>query len=189
MSWVVEEPLYIVILGVITLAFVGFAWMQTGYRSLLHAAIGVAALTVGLLLLEHLVETEPEAIERTVRQIGREAEANRRDVVYSYVYSGAPETLAEAKREFPRWEFSRVSIKRNFETVVNMNDNPPSAEVSFNVVVDVKQVNGYYDGPAASFVRLTMRKEGDQWKVAEYSHEEFSAGMRTGPPRKGPANQ
>ncbi len=37
MTWIVEEPVYIVILGVITLAFIGFAWMQTGYRWMLHA--------------------------------------------------------------------------------------------------------------------------------------------------------
>ncbi len=183
MTWIVEEPLYILILGGVTLAFVGFAWMQTGYRSLLHATIGIAALTAGLLLLERLVVTEPEAIEATVRQIGRDVERNDREKVYSYVYSGAPETLALAKREFPRWEFERVSIKRNFQCVVDPAADPPAANVSFNVVVDVKQLPTLIKERAAVFVELTMRKEHGQWKVADYWYTDFATGMRRRVPR------
>lgn len=178
MTWVFEEPLYIVILGVITLAFVGFAWMQTGYRSLLHAALGVAALTAGLLLLEYLVETEPEAIEATVRRIGRDVENNDRDVVYSYVYSGAPETLAEARAEFPRYKFERVSIKRNVESVLDTTADPLSAEVTFNVRVDLTEIASGMEYHPAIFVRLTMRKERGQWKVSKYSWEDPTTGLR-----------
>ena len=101
MTWVVEEPLYIVILGVVTLAFLGFAWMQTGYRSLLHAAIGAAALTVGLLLLEYMVDTESERIEATLHRIARDVERNDHDAIYAHVYSGAPNTRARPSRSFP----------------------------------------------------------------------------------------
>ena len=64
--------------------------MQTGYRWLLHATLGVAALTVGLLLLERWVETEPEQIEATLRRIARDVERNDLDAILSHVYSGAP---------------------------------------------------------------------------------------------------
>ena len=113
MTWLVEEPLYIAILGVVMLAFLGYAWMQTGYRWLLHATLGIAALTVGLLLLEHLVETEPERIEATLRRIGRDVERNDLDAILSHVYSGASDTLALAKSEFPRYTFRDVNIGRN----------------------------------------------------------------------------
>lgn len=178
MTWLVEEPLYIAILGIIALAFIGFAWLQTGYRSLLHAAIGTAALTVGLLLLEYMVETEREQIESTIRRIGREVEQNRHDDVYSHVYSGAPETLATAKREFPRYKFSRVSIKRNFEVAIDQSANPLAATVTFNVRVDVKELSSGIEYHPAVFVRLTMRKEEGEWKVATYAYEDPQTGLR-----------
>jgi hypothetical protein len=178
MTWILEEPLYIVILGAITLAFIGFAWMQTGSRTLLHAAIGVAALTAGLLLLERLVETEPEQIESTLRQIGRDVERNDHEKIYSYVYSGAPATLALAQREFPRYAFTRVVIKRNVEITLSMDSQPPLADVTFNVRVDLKEVATGQEWRIPRFVHVTMRKEDGRWKVDTYSHDEPQAGMR-----------
>ena len=172
MTWIVEEPLYIAILGVVTLAFLGIAWIQTGYRSLLHAAIGTTALTVGLLLLEYMVDTEPERIEATLRHIARDVERNDHEAIYAHVYSGAPELLAEAKDQFPRYNFERATIKRNLEIVLDMNANPPAAHASFNVRVDVTELATGGIHPGAGFVEVTMRKEGDEWKVAECSYDE-----------------
>ncbi|MHB8971013.1 MAG: hypothetical protein ACYC3X_11365 [Pirellulaceae bacterium] len=179
MTWLVEEPLYIAILGVVMLAFLGFAWMQTGYRWLLHATLGVAALTVGLLLLERLVETEPELIEATLRRIGRDVERNDLDAILSHVYSGAPDTLALAQREFPRYTFRDVNIKRNVEVKLQMDATPPSADVTFNVVVDVTERDTGLGKRVPRFVHITLRKEDGQWKVATYSHDDAQSSIIT----------
>ncbi|MHB0956000.1 MAG: hypothetical protein ACYC6N_20905 [Pirellulaceae bacterium] len=172
MSWIVEEPLYIVILGVVTLAFLTFAWMQTGFRWLLHATLGVGALTIGLLVLERLVETEPELIDATLRQIGRDVERNDLDAVLGHVYSGAPETLRMAQSEFPRYSFKLVNIKHNVEVQLHPDAAPPMAEVTFNVVLDVTERNSEIRHPrVALFVRLTLRKEKGAWKVAKYDYD------------------
>ena len=174
MTWLVEEPVYIGILGFVTLGFLIFAWTQTGYRWMLHAAAGVIALTVGLLVLERLVETEPEQIERTLHQIARDVQTNDLALVLSHVYSGAPETMAMARGEFPRYELSDVDIKRNVEIQLVEGDSPPRAEVSFNVALNVKERKGGMDyGRIPRFVRVTLRKEEGQWKVARYAHEDF----------------
>jgi hypothetical protein len=178
MTWVVEEPLYIAILGVVTLAFLGFAWMQTGYRALLHAAIGTAALTAGMLLLEYMVDTESERIEATLHRIARDVERNDLDAIYSHVYSGAPDTLALARREFPRYSFQRVNIKRNVEIVLDETANPPAAHVTFNVTVDVTELASGIDYHVPRFVQVTLRREGGEWKVAQYSHDEPQASLR-----------
>ena len=153
MTWVVEEPLYIVILGVVTLAFLGFAWMQTGYRSLLHAALGAAALTAGLLLLEYMVDTESERIEATLQRIARDVERNDLEAILAHVYSGAPDTLALAQQEFPRYSFERVNIKHNVEIVLDETANPPAANVTFNVVVDVTELASNIKYHVPRFVR------------------------------------
>ncbi len=178
MTWIVEEPLYIAILGLMTLAFVGFAWMQTGSRTLLHAAIGTAALTLGLLLLEHLVQTDPEQIEATIRHIARDIQQNDHDAVYAHIDPAARETLALAKRELPRYRFSRATVKRNVEIVLDQRANPPTARASFNARVDVREADSGHPWQAAGFVEVVMRKVNDQWMVAECRYEEPTASLR-----------
>ncbi len=169
MTWILEEPIYILILGILTLAFLGFALMQTGYRGIFHAMLGVAALTVGLLILERMVETDKEQIESTLQTIARDVEANDLDAIYGHIYSGAPGILARAKREFPRYTFRHVKIKDNVEVVFENDHQPRKAVVTFNVVVDVRQ-GAFHHPHVPRFVRVTLLLEEGHWRVAEYSH-------------------
>ncbi len=171
MTWILEEPIYIVILGVLVLGFLGFALMQTGYRSIFHAMLPVVALTVGLLILEHSVETDKEQVEATLQQIARDVEANDLDAIYAHIYSGAPEILARAKREFPRYTFGRVKIKNNVEVVFENDQQPRKAIVTFNVVVDVRQ-GSFHHPHVPRFVRVTLALEDGKWRVAAYSHSD-----------------
>lgn len=175
MTWLVEEPVYIAILGIITIAFLVFAWMQTGYRWMMHATLAVVALTIGLLLLENLVETDKEQVEAELHRIARDVETNDLDKILPHVYSGAPETLAEARAEFPRYTVSDVNIKRNLEIEIIEGESPPKAEVSFSVTVHVRdrRSGGTDYGTIPRFVRATLRKEAGRWKVAAYRHEDF----------------
>lgn len=170
MTWILEEPIYILVLGIVMLVFLGFVLIQTGYRGVLHAMLGVAALTVGLLILERSVETRKEQIEAALHDMARDVQSNDLDAVYSHVYSGAPEVLADAKREFPRYTFHDVNIKSNMEVTFEQGHEPPKAFVTFNVVVDVQR-SGFRDRRVPRFVRLTLIHEQGQWRVADYSHE------------------
>ena len=105
MTWLWEEPVYIAILGVVTVAFLVFGLMQTGYRRTVVRHPAAAALTPVLLLLEYLVETEPERIEATLRRWHRDVERNDHEAIYSYVYSGATGSAERASAEFPRYSF------------------------------------------------------------------------------------
>ncbi len=89
MTWILEEPTYIIILGVVLVLFLGFALLQTGYRFLLHALLGVIALTIGLLVLENLVQTDKEQVEAALETMARDVETNELDLILRHVYSGA----------------------------------------------------------------------------------------------------
>jgi hypothetical protein len=171
MTWVLEQPVYILILGALTFAFLCFAWWQTGYRALFHSMLAVVALTAGLLILEHLVVTPREEIENALHEMAQDVLTNDLDKILPHVYSGAPQTYRQAKAEFPKYRFTRVDIKRNVEAVFPQGTNPRTkAEVTFNVVVDVieKSTNTTYHVPR--FVRLTLMFEDGEWRVAEYAH-------------------
>jgi hypothetical protein len=178
MTWVLEEPIYILVLGLITAAFLGFALMQTGYRSLLHALLAVLALTGGLLLLERMVVTDREQVQAALERIADDVETNDLEAILSHVYSGAPDVYARAKMEFPNYEFSRVKIKDNVEATFEQGAQPPRVRVTFNVVVDVSVRQTGYGETVARFVRVTLVKEDGDWHVADYSHDEPFQGLR-----------
>lgn len=170
MTWIVEEPIYILVLGILMLVFLGFLLVQTGSRIILHAMLGVAAFTVGLLILERSVETKKEQIEAALHDMARDVEANDLDAIYSHVYSAAPKILARAQREFPRYTFHDVNIKNNVEVTFEREHKPPKAFVTFNVVVDVQR-EGIRHRRVPRFVRVTLIQEEGRWRVAEYSHQ------------------
>jgi hypothetical protein len=177
MTWVLEEPLYILLLGLLVLGFLGFALMQTGARGLLHAMAGVAAVTGGLLLLEHMVETPREEIENALKNIARDVESNDLDAILSHVYSGAPNIYSRAKNEFPRYEFESVDIKNNVKVSFEEGSTPRRARVTFNVVVDVKHKNWGSQHHVPRFVKVTLVREEGAWRVAQYAHFKPQQGL------------
>jgi hypothetical protein len=170
MTWILEEPIYIIILGIILLLFLGFALTQTGYRSILHAMLGVVALTIGLLILENAVVTDKELVESALERIADDVRNNDHDAVYQHVYSGAPEILARAKSEFPMYVFEDVDIKDNVEVEFTEGE-PREARVTFNVVVNVHRGPVHFRR-VPRFVEATLVWEDEQWKVADYRHSE-----------------
>lgn len=172
MNWLWEDPVVIALLGLVTIAILAFGWMQTRSRAMFSATLGALALTAMLLLVERWVQTERELIDLTLRQIAVDVERNDLDAILSHVYSGAPQTLAQARAEFPRYHFKRVDIKRNLEVELDESQQPPLAIATFNVRVDVTELSTQIMHPVARFVRLTLRKESGTWKVATYEHDE-----------------
>jgi hypothetical protein len=141
MTWLWEEPVYIAILGGVTVAFLAFGFMQTRSRALLTATLVAAALTGVLLLVERWVETERERIDATLRRIALDVERNDLDAILSHVYSEADWTRDQARAEFPKYEFTRVDIKRNLEVEVDDSVQPPRAVATFNVRVDLVELS------------------------------------------------
>ena len=113
----------------------------------------------------------------------RDVERNDLDAILSHVYSGATETLARARSEFPRYSFRVVNIKRNVEVQLQAGAEPPAADVTFNVVVDVTERNSEIPYHVPRFVHVTLRKEGGRWKVATYSHDEPQSSLFNRPPQ------
>jgi len=171
MTWVFEQPHYIAILGVATLAVLGFGWMQTGYRALLYGAIGAAVLTVLLLVVERLVRTENEEIEAALEQIAAAVQSNDLANVLRHIAATAPATRAQARAEFPRYNFSRVKVKRNLTVTIDGQREPRTAVVSFNVVVTGhdRSFGGSFHVPR--FVTVALVREEGQWRLLRYAHQ------------------
>ena len=177
MTWIVEEPVYIAILGVSTVLICGFGWLQTGYRQFAYAVVGAVIATVLLLLVEQWVETERAGIESALRRMAQDVERNDLPTVLSDIAQSAAKTRRRAESEFPRYRFTRVSIKHNLTITIDREQQPPKAKATFNVVVDGSELSTNMTFHVPRYVELTLVNEGSKWKVSAYHHEEPHLGL------------
>ena len=189
MTWLLEDPLYVVIPGVLAVAILGWGFLKMGHRGLLHGALASLSLTGGCLFLEQMVVTPSEEVQLTLEEIAEHVRQNDLEALLAHVYSGAPEVRAQAMAEFPRYQFERVSIKSNFRVDFDDRHMPPKAVAEFNVVVtgnDTHGSRGWFR--VAEYVIVTLYRQEGQWLVAEYQHRPPHWGFtKRRPPTSEPA--
>jgi len=172
MGWLFENPLPAVLMGGLTVAMLGSGWLRTGQKWLLYLMVVVILLTVGAVVLERMVVTDREQIERTLHEIADLVEQNRIDAALEYAYSGSPEIREQAITELGSYRFHRIDIKRNLKIEVFPDHIPPKATAEFNVLVVFSTKDGFLNQEyVLRFVEVTFYREDDgQWRAAEYHH-------------------
>ena len=179
MTWLFENPVPTVLMGAFSLAILIGGWLKTGWRSLIVAMVGVVALTVGLVVLEHFVVTDREQVDLTLREIAALVERNDIDGALKHVHSSGQRIRDAASGELRGYKFAKVSITSTPEIKLRPARNPTEAVAEFNVVVVVSESTGTFtDIRAPRFVSVTFLKEDGQWRVSDYKHDEPMTGMR-----------
>jgi hypothetical protein len=181
MNWLFEQPLVIVVLGVLLILGLGAAWSASGRKELL-IAIGVAlALLVAGLVTERMVVTDQEAIRATLLQIARDVQSNNRQAVARHISSGAPQLKQKADAELPNYDFTECRVTKVFLIDVDRSAEPRSAIVEFNVVASGTfkyQGDHYSDSGIPRWVKLQLVREKDgRWTLQDYEHAEPTRGM------------
>ena len=171
MSSVFESPMTAIIVGGLTTALMITAFLKTGSKFLLAGTIVAIAGTIGMVVMERMVVTERERVEQTIYDVAACVERNDVEGAISHVHSQANRIRNHATREFSSWKFSRVVVKNNLEVKLTPPGNPQTATATFNVVVILSDASeSIKDQHVARLVRVTLRKEQDDWRVWEYSH-------------------
>ena len=168
--WLFEEPLYVIILGVIAVAMLGFAWYQVQWRSLLYAIAGVVVLTVVMLVIGHFVVTDTEQVKQTLYDLAHVVEQNDLNKVLEYAATGADDVRAQAAAELPRYDIHRVKIKHNLEVTIDYDKTPPRATATFNVVVEGVERSLHASFHVPRYVEMTFVKQNGKWRVLSYHH-------------------
>ncbi|MBM4091535.1 MAG: hypothetical protein FJ276_19225, partial [Planctomycetes bacterium] len=178
MTWVVEEPLYIVILGVLTMAVLGFGWMQTRFRGLLYGICGTAVLMTVLLLVEGWVRTEAERIEALLYDLARYVEQNDADTILAHFHSEAVPSRERAASEMATYQFETVTIRRITAIEVDRGASPPRALAFVRVFAEgstraaAASSVGVRRGSVTLDVEVTFRKESDRWRIFDYRRDD-----------------
>jgi hypothetical protein len=175
MSMFYDQPVWIVVFGIISVAILAVIWAQTGRNGWLYAAGGVFALTLALLGLERYLVSDTEALRATVRQIAADVAKNNPQLVYPHLHSAATGLRQKADAEIPNYEFTECTVTRVYVLEVDETKSPLEGRVEFMV-----RVSGSfsYQGAGANgtflrYVTLFFGKEADgKWRIKDYQHRD-----------------
>lgn len=168
MNWLFDQPLYIIVIGVLMAAMLAGGFLQTGRNVLFFAALGCLVLTGAMVGVERLVVTDREAVRQTLLDAAQAVENNDLDAVLEIVHPKAENVRALAQSVQRQHHFTSVRITR-FERVEILADrNPPVAEIEFVVIVEGNLSNQPMRVPRR--VLMTLTKDGDHWRAVEFEH-------------------
>jgi hypothetical protein len=180
MTWIGDNPIAVFAPALAIIFLLVVAYFRTGRKLLLAVAGLIIAAIVGLLIVESQVVTEREKVEATLREIASFVEQNRIREALEYAASNAPFVRGRAEQELSRYEFGEVDIKQNLEIEVSEDQEPKRAVARFNATVLLKKdPTGFATNRRIPrYVEVELIKEGDQWKVLNYSHREPTFGLK-----------
>lgn len=170
MDYFLESPIPILVIGGLTLAILAGGWLKTGERKLVYSFLSAGVLFGLLLLLERTIVTDREAVEATIHQIARDAEANDLGALAGHFHSKASELKSQLANEISSFHVDRVSIKNNLKVEVNAAE-PRRAVATFNVVVTIGQTGVVNEFAVPRFVTAYFELEDGRWRCTGYKHD------------------
>ncbi len=174
MTWIFDQPAWIVIVGMVLAAIFGMLWANTGKNYWLVALGGVVVLAIVLMIVERSVETDPEKLRRIVQEIAADVEKNDKTLLYKYIHSQATALQQKANSELPSYEFADCTVTKIYEVKVDDDKSPPEGKVEFMVRVEGNFQLGAdaIGGQHFRYVTLFFKQEPDgTWKMVDYEHE------------------
>jgi low affinity Fe/Cu permease len=175
MSWLFENELLIVFVGVAVILALGAAWSASGRKELLYAAAAAFVLLIGALIVERMVVTDAEAIRATLAEIARDVKNNDPVTLKKHIHPTATALRQKADAELPRYKFTECRVTKIHLIDVDNLAEPRSAVVEFNIVVSgTFQYEGLTaDGTYPRWVKLHLLRDNEnRWKVADYEHDD-----------------
>jgi hypothetical protein len=169
MTWFVESPWPSLAIGAAIEVALVIALLRTARAAFLAPILLVAALTIGMLLVERAVVTQSEEVQDALDGVAKALEANDVQAVLAAFSPNSPR-LAEVRSALARFEVSDAGIGGDLQIRFNPLTIPPSATAYFTGRVQGKDKRGVvpYENLFRKF-KVTLHHEGDRWLIADYS--------------------
>ncbi len=180
MNGLFENSLPLLLLGLLVTAGCAFGWLKTGRKQLLVGAFAGLLLAVAGVLLERLVVTDREQIERVIYAVAADIRAGRTEEALEHIDPQAEEQRQRARAELRLYKVSDISLKRPIEISVAPADQPTRGKAEFNVVVTGGDITGTItDQRVPRYLIVHFVKRDGRWYATDYEHLEPLHGMRT----------
>lgn len=168
-----EDPVWILVVGLLITAVLGFVWTRVQKFGWLAACIAVLLLTIGLVALERFIKTDREKLRYAVSEIARAVEDNDLEKLITFTSPAYPECEKQIRKELPSYTFERCNVIQHNVLVFDDPKQRQRAMVVFLVVADVSAPRYSYKGFVNRRVALFFEKQSDgSWLMYDYDHED-----------------
>jgi hypothetical protein len=165
-SWLVEDPTFVLIAAGLAVVGLAISFFQTG-RGLYLIWIGAVLFVMLLLLLiERYVVTDREQVEETLYAAAAALEANDLEATLSYVSPTADLLQGDIRGRMRSVEFEDTEIS-DLAIELSPSESPPRAHASFLGRVDFKMSNLPFERIIRR-VTVELTWEDDRWLVHSY---------------------
>jgi hypothetical protein len=164
----VENPMPVILIGILLETVLGVVFVVSRRKPLLWAMVSVAVLVAVGVLVERLVVTERERAIETMESACRAVEANDAKRVRELIAENpTSDILKRLEFYMGMVEFTKVRI-HNVKVDINRLASPPTAKAQFDGNANYKDKTGSnpYSYWAGSFVVQLVQSNG-QWKIKD----------------------
>ena len=178
---VLERPLWVGVVGTILTIVAVQWWISSGRREAIQIAIAALVVSLMLVAIGVLVETEQESLRGMLYRTADDLQNNRKPEVASAIYSTPSEQVIAAKQYLNEgsYVFEIASIKKVHSIEFSGPQSTRRALVKMNVFVE-----GNFNGYAAKipqYVEVTLYRVKDHWFVFDFTHDDPFAGFKLEP--------
>jgi len=169
MNVLADNAIVIWLGGAVLFAMAGIAYWQLRTFAALLAMLAVVFLTGALLVVEHVIETPREAVERTLNELVDAIEANDLPGVLSHIAPTANDVRADAEALMPLVVVKKANIVDTPKITVDAEAQPPTATVKCQGFVELTIRQNGMHGAYLDHVTIDFIAEGDRWLIDRYT--------------------
>jgi hypothetical protein len=145
-------------------------FQQTRTNASLGGIVAVLVLTAGVLLIERLLETSREAIERTLYELANVVEANDVPATLSYLAPSADAGIrSDVETLMPLVEIERARIMGTPIIELGPGPDPTTATAEIRGIIVARIKKSGMKGGQQDELTLTLVRTGDRWLIERYT--------------------
>jgi hypothetical protein len=177
MTWFTENPLPLVLLGVIVEAMLAVVLARTGKRSVLWGMIGLAVFVIGAVVLERYIVTPREELRAALEEVRAIVAANDPPALLKRIDTN--QEVARLRNQVQR-DLANVTVTEAKITELREEDikvNGDRAKMKFIGSVDLKAA-GSLNSPPHIVLKFDVawRKQDGVWIVTAAEYHPFLSG-------------
>lgn len=169
MTYLAENALPIWMGGAVLATLAVVVYWQLRTTAALVGVLAVVLVTALLLLVEWLIVTPREAVERTLYALAAAVEANDVPATLALIAPTASQVRSDAETQMPLVRIEKARVVNSPQIDLNSPDDPTAAVVRFRALVQGVEKRNGMKGAAMDDLTVNFVRDGDHWLVESYT--------------------
>ncbi len=172
MTYLLEDPTYIWIIGATALTFAAVVWQQSASRAAFFGIVAAGVLTLACVAFEWLWVTPREELRLTLGDVMESIEANDMEGVLSYMSPTATESQRLVTDLMPKLDIKKARAISGVEITLDNDAHPSTGTAKFRGLFQALHKSTGVQGAKPLEVEVTFVRDGERWLVESYASPE-----------------